>query len=229
MTQSRPLSVGMEGHTESIAVASVAQAQGAEVVALGPSGTRQGAMAKVLRQLQSKGPPRVCGYAAGPCGSWLARSLTHKGSVCWVVAPSWMPTPPGDRVQTDRRDARPLARLRRSGERTPVSVPAVDDDASRALSRAREDTLRALKAAQRRLKAFWLRPDSRSTGRAPWRPAHLRGLREVGCPTPAQQLGLQAYVQPVTAPTARLQRLAHELRDQVTPWRFPPVVEALQA
>src|SRR5262249_34823974 len=108
MTQSRPLSAGMERHTDPIQVGAVAhapdaRAQGAEVVAVGRSGTRQGAMAKVLRQLQSKGPPRVCGYAAGPCGSWLARSLTHKGSVCWVVAPSWMPTPPGDRVQTDRR------------------------------------------------------------------------------------------------------------------------------
>jgi len=219
----------MEGHKESIAVASVAQAHGAEVVALGPIGTRQCAMDKLLRHLQSKGPQLVCVYEAGPCGYWLYRYLTKKGSVCWVVAPSLIPKQPGDRVKTDRRDARHLARLMRSGDLTPVSGPAVDDDASRALSRAREDPLRELKAAKRRLKAFWLRPDSRSTGRAHGSPAHLRGLSEVGCPTPAQQLGFQEYVQPVTAQTARLQRLEHELRAQVTTWRFPPVVEALQA
>jgi hypothetical protein len=54
-----------------------------------------------------------------------------------------------------------LARLMRSGDLTPVYVPAVEDEAIRDLSRAREDTLRDLKAAKLRLKAFWLRHDIR--------------------------------------------------------------------
>jgi hypothetical protein len=40
---------------------------------------------------------------------------------------------------------------------------------------------------------------------------------------------VQAYVQTVTAQTARVPRLEHALRDQGPPWRFPPVAEALQA
>src|SRR5215510_10416071 len=174
MTQSSTLYVGMDVHKESIAVASVAQAHGAEVVSLGTIGTRQGDIDKLLRHLQSKGPPLVFVYEAGPCGSWLYRDLTKKGYVCWVIAPSLSPKMPGDRVNTDRRDARQLARLMRSGDLTPVSVPAVDDEASRALSRAREDTLRDLQAAKLRLQAFLLRHDIRSTGRAHWSPAHLR-------------------------------------------------------
>ena len=39
-----------------------------------------------------------------------------------------------DRVNTDRRDAVPRARLLRSGARTPISRPAVDDEALRDLS-----------------------------------------------------------------------------------------------
>ena len=39
----------------------------------------------------------------------------------------------------------------------------------------------------------------------------------------------QAYVHTVTAQTERLHRLAYDLREQVHPWRFSPVVEALQA
>jgi hypothetical protein len=120
MPQSRTLSVGLDVHKESLAVASVAQAHGAEVVSLGTSGTRQCAIEKLLRQLQSKGPQLVCVSEAGPCGSWLSRSLMNKGDVCWVVAPSLMPTKPGDRVTTDRRDARPWARRMRAGDRTPV-------------------------------------------------------------------------------------------------------------
>jgi hypothetical protein len=40
-----------------------------------------------------------------------------------VVAPSLVPTRPGDRVKTDRRDAVTQASLFRSGELTPVWVP----------------------------------------------------------------------------------------------------------
>ena len=85
----------------------------------------------------------------------------------------------------------------RSGDLTPVSVPAVDDEAIRALSRAREETLRDLKAATLRLQAFVLRHDIRSTGRANWGPAPLRWLSEVVCPTPAQPIVLQEDVQTV--------------------------------
>src|SRR5262245_48504949 len=117
-----------------------------------------------------------------------------------------MPKKSGDRVKTDRRDAMHLARLMRSGDLTPGSVPAVDDEAIRDLRRAREDTLRELKAAQLRRKAFLLRHDIRSTGRANWRPAHLRWLSGVGCPTPAQQSVLQEDVQTVTEQSERLDR-----------------------
>src|SRR3989475_5707591 len=229
MHQSSTLYVGLDVHKESIAVAYVAQDHGAEVVSLGTIGTRQCDIDKVLRQLQSKSKQLVFVYEAGPCGYWLYRYLLKKGYVCWVVAPSLIPKKPGDRVKTDRRDARQLARLMRSGDLTPVYVPAVDDEAIRDLSRAREDTLRDLKAAKLRLKVFLLRHDIRYTGRAHWSPAHLRWLSEVVCPTPAQHIVFQEYVQTGTEQTERLGRLELALHEQVHTWRFAPVVEALQA
>src|SRR2546427_6166572 len=229
MHQSSTLYVGLDVHKESIAVAYVAQEHGAEVISLGTVGTRQCDIDKLLRHLQSKSPQLVFVYEAGPCGYWLYRYLTKKGYVCWVVAPSLIPKKPGDRAKTDRRDARQLARLMRSGDLTPVYVPAVDDEAIRDLSRAREETLRDLKAAKLRRKAFVLRHDIRSTGRANWSPAHLRWLSEVICPTPAQQIVFQADVQTVTEQSERLGRLELELHEQVKTWRLAPVVEALQA
>src|SRR5262245_72235 len=117
----------------------------------------------------------------------------------------------------------------RSGDLTPVYVPQVEDEALRDLSRAREDTLRDLKAAKFRLKAFLLRHDIRYTGRATWGPAHLRWLSEVVCPTPAQHIVFQEYGRAVTAHPDRLQRLDQALHEQVTAWRLCPVVDALQA
>jgi transposase len=119
----------MDVHKESIAVAYVAQDHGAEVISLGTVGTRQCDIDKLIRHLQSKSPPLVSVYEAGPCGYWLSRYLMKKGYVCWVVAPSLIPKKAGDRVKTDRRDAMQLARLMRSGDLTPVYVPAADDEA----------------------------------------------------------------------------------------------------
>jgi transposase len=217
--ESSTLYVGMAVHHESIAVASVAKHHDAAVIYLGSLGTRHGDLEHLIRKRQSKAPHLVFVDEAGPCGSWLSRDLTKNGDACWVVAPSLIPQKAGDRVQTDRRDAGQLARLLRSGDLTPVYVPTVAAEAIRDLTRAREDALRDLKAAKFRLTAFLLRHDMRYTGRATWGPAHLRWLRAVVCPTPAQPSVCQEYVRAVTEHTERLQRLEQELTEQVQPWR----------
>jgi transposase len=229
MHQSSTLYVGLAVHQEAMAVAYVAKAHDAEVVYLGPIGTRQCDLDTLIRKLQAKSKHLVFVYAAGPCGSWLYRYLTKKGSVCWVIAPSLIPQKAGDRVKTDRREAIQRARLMRSGDLTPVYVPAVEDEAIRDLSRAREDGRRDLKAAKLRLKAFLLRHAIRYTGRATWGPAHLRWLSAVVCPTPAQQIVFQEYLRAVSEHTERLQRLEQELTDQGQTWRLAPGVDALQA
>jgi transposase len=229
MSQSRTLYVGMDVHKESIAVAYVGQDHHAGVISFGAIGTRQCAIDQLIRQMQSKSQHLVFVYAAGPCGYWLYRYRTQKGHVCGGVAPSLIPTKAGDRVKTHRRDAMQLARLMRSGDLTPVSVPQVGDEAIRDLSRAREDALRDLKTAKHRLTALLLRHDIRSTGQASWGPAHLRWLSEVGCPTPAQPIVFQEDVRAVTEHRERLGRLEQERQDCVQTWRLRPVVDALQA
>ena len=53
-----------------------------------------------------------------------------------MVAPSLTPTRSGERVKTDKRDARKLARLLRAGELTAVYIPEPTDEAIRDLCRA---------------------------------------------------------------------------------------------
>ena len=90
--------------------------------------------------LSKHGPVRAC-YEASACGYVLQRALTRKGIECDVIAPSLIPKRRGDRVKTDRRDARMLARLYRSGDLTPIHVPSAEEEALRELVRCR-DTLR---------------------------------------------------------------------------------------
>ena len=155
--QSSTHCVGMDVPQESMAGASVAQAHGAEGISLATIGTRPGDLDTRRRHRQSQRTPRIFVDESAPGGDWLSRDLMKQGSACGVVAPALIPQQAGDRVKTDRRDAMPRARLRRSGALTPVDGPMVAAEASRDWSRAREDRLRALKAAQLHLKAVWFR------------------------------------------------------------------------
>jgi transposase len=157
MRQSRTLYLGWAVHQDSMAVAYVAQEHGAEVSYLGAIGRRQCDLDQLIRTMQSKAPHLIFVYEVGPCGDWLYRSCTKTGDDCWVVAPSLVPQKAGDRLKTDRRDAMPLARLARSGDLTVVDGPNGEDEAIRDLTRARDDTLSALKDAKFRLQAFLLR------------------------------------------------------------------------
>jgi transposase len=101
---------------------------------------------------------RVC-YEAGPTGFGLYRLLRSMGVCCDVVAPSLVPRSPGDRVKTDRRDARRLARLHRSGELVAIAVPTPQQEAVRDLCRARAALVRDRRRARQRLDKFLLRHD----------------------------------------------------------------------
>ncbi|MBI3450639.1 MAG: IS110 family transposase [Acidobacteria bacterium] len=221
--------VGLDVHKDSISVAHALEDRDSEVTFVGPIGTRQCDIDKLVRRLQSKAPHLVFAYEAGPCGYVLHRYLTGKGLECLVVAPSLIPKKPGDRIKTDRRDAIELARLLRSGDLTAVYVPSIEDEAIRDLSRAREDSVKDLKASKLRLKSFLLRLGITYVGRADWNAAHLRYLARVVCPTPVQQIVFQEYLHAVTEISDRLKRLEAELRGHVSSWRLSPLVESYQA
>src|SRR6266566_580258 len=99
--------LGLDVHAETIAVALAEP--GGEVRSLGIIPNEPSAVAKLVRKLGGREQLRAC-YEAGPCGYVLYWQLTKLGVACDVVAPTLVPTKPGDRAKTDRRDAEKLAR-----------------------------------------------------------------------------------------------------------------------
>lgn len=182
-------------------------------------GPRPVDMEQRVRTRPSQAHPLVLVDAAGPWGAGRSHELTKQDHRWGGVAPARMPQQPGDRVQTDRRDAVPRARLRRAGARTLGDGPTMADEALRARHRARAKALRALQAATFRLTACWLRHDRRDTGAAHGGPAPRRWRAEGGCPTPAPPMGWPASVRAVTEHPERLGRLAQALHELVTTWR----------
>ena len=82
-----------------------------------------------IRRLVGRFPdPRWlrAGYEAGPTGYELARLLHRLHVRCEVIAPSLIPKAPGDKVKTDKRDCRRLARLHRAGELVAILAPDRD-------------------------------------------------------------------------------------------------------
>jgi len=99
----------------------------------------------------------VATYEAGFCGFELYRQLTELGVGCLVAAPGLIPRKPGDRVKTDRRDARKLAKDLRDDELSGVYVPTREDEQVRDYLRLYEDFRSDLRKAKQRLQHFLLR------------------------------------------------------------------------
>jgi transposase len=113
----------------------------------------------VRRLVARLGDPRrlrAC-YEAGPTGYELARLLHRLDVRCQVIAPALIPKAPGDRIKTDSRDCRRLARLHRAGELVAIRIPTVAEEAVRDLCRARADMLADRSRARLRLGGFLLR------------------------------------------------------------------------
>ncbi len=114
----------------------------------------------------------VC-YEAGPGGFDLLRVLTELGVACDVVAPSLIPVRAGDRVKTDRRDAKKLVRLYRGGQLSYVQPPGAETEGLRDLMRCRDDLRRARTAARHRVSKQLLRHGRiYREGRCQWTKTH---------------------------------------------------------
>jgi transposase len=104
------------------------------------------------------GPDGVAvAYEAGPGGYDLFRLLAGMGVVCDVIAPSLVPVRVGDRVKTDRRDAKKLVRLLRAGKLVFVAAPTPETEGLRDLLRCRDDLRCARTAARHRVAKQLLR------------------------------------------------------------------------
>ena len=127
------LYVGLDVHKDSIAVA-IAKAGGSPPQSCGSwGGTNLSAERGLLRLRKKFGVSKEeisVAYEAGPTGFTLARRLEQLGYRCLVAAPSEIPQKPGERVKTDRIDARKIARLHRAGELEGIHVPGAADSRS---------------------------------------------------------------------------------------------------
>jgi len=119
-----------------------------------------------------------CGYEAGCLGYTLYHQLTNAGINCVILAPTTMLTPQGQRIKTDRRDARFIAHCLCYGGYHPVYIPTGEDDAVKEYLRMRDDIKQAVKKLKQQINAFVLRHGCQYTG-AKWTIKHITWLNKL--------------------------------------------------
>lgn len=155
--------------------------------------------------------PRVrCCYEAGPTGYGLARGLRARGIACDVVAPGLVPVRPGDRVKTDPRDARKLARLHAGGLLEAITVPSEQVEALRDLVRAREDARLDRMRDRHRMSKFLLRHGLRMPNKS-WGATRRGWLGSLTFTYAHQQQAFQTYLHALDLVDRRIEALERDL------------------
>jgi transposase len=213
--------VSLDVHKNSIVAATLPPAGGA------PQVQRIENTERAIRRLIGRlgGPEGLAvAYEAGPCGYDLLRLLGRLGVACDVIAPSLVPVRAGDRVKTDRRDAKKLVRLYRAGELSFVSPPTPAQEGLRDLVRCADDLRRARTAARHRVGKQLLRYGRIfREGKKSWTKQHQAWVRAQRLEEPNAQRALEHMLAHLDGLDAQLAALEHELAEIATrePWADP--------
>ena len=176
--------------------------------------------------LRAQGESISVAYEAGPTGFVLARACAAAQIPCLVAAASRIARAPGERVKTDRRDARKLAELGRAGLLTVVRPPTEDEEAVRDLCRGRDDARLDLLRARHRLGKFLMRHGRAfGTGKqGAWSQAHRWWLGQQTFERMAERVMFEDYLLAVEQTEARRRSLELHLEEVAREPRYAEAV-----
>lgn len=220
--------VGLDVHKEAISVAMLLPGESRPVE--WQTSNDAAAIRRLVRKLQRAacGEVRLC-YEAGPCGYAAQRLIQGMEVSCIVVAPSLIPRKPGERIKTDRRDARKLAELLRAGLLTEVHSPTEADEAVRDLCRAREDAHSDLVRGRHRVSKLVLRHGwTWNGGKKAWGQGHRLWLRSLRFEHKEDQWVLEDYLLALEHIEERLRSLDERIELVSLDSRYATVVAALR-
>lgn len=183
---------------------------------------------KYFRKIQDHhGRVHAC-YEASSCGFGLQRALEAQGISCEVVAPSSIPRRSGERVKTDRRDARKLATMYAAGLLTTISIPDEEQEAIRSLLRCRGDLTETITRTKQRILAFLLTRGFQYPGKARWTQKFHVWVRALPMPE-IDQITLHTYLHQLEQLEHEVHRIEADLRALASRARYQALVKVLMA
>lgn len=201
---------GLDTHKKSISVA--LYLPGEQVPIEWKEANTEASLRRLARRLKKRASGELQGcYEAGGCGYAVQRTLASHGVECQVVAPSLIPRKPGERVKTDRRDARKLGQLLRAGLLTQVQPPTPQQEADRDLCRARGQARDDRMRARHRLSKFLLRRGITWSDGSNWTKAHMRWLARLSFECDSAQQVYNDYLSAEHLASERLSSLTQAI------------------
>jgi len=182
---------------------------------------------RLVRKLKTLPGNVRCVYEAGVNGYHLYRVLSKARISCDIAAPSLTPRRAGNRVKTDRRDAKMLAKLYRSGELTSITIPGPDQESLRDLVRAREDEMEDQQRCRHRLSRFLLRRGIKYGAGKAWSKAHEKWLKDVRLDDSNAQAVLDDYRTALLETTARMKGLEEKIREAAKAPQYQKLIDCL--
>jgi transposase len=205
-----PTHLGLDVHKDTISVGVLRPDQ--QVPDVERIAHDEASVRRLVGRLGDPGMLRACDEA-GPTGFELARLLHRLDVRCQVIAPSLIPRAPGDKVKTDRRDCRRLARLHRAGELVAIRIPTLQEEAVRDLCRTRADMVEDLGRARQRLGKFLLRHGRPWRGGSTWTRAYQTWLGSQRFDHPALTQTFGHYLAAVEVRNTQLDAVEADLAD----------------
>jgi transposase len=206
-----PISVGLDVHLSSIAAAAYFVESGEVAERSFAGDDAQG----IIEWVSSFGVRAQTVYESGFCGFTLKRKLDDAGIPCKIAAISKLAKPTGDKVKTDKRDARFLARQLACNNITAVHVPTIEREGMRDTSRALCITRSNLAAAKQRVIQSHHRYGLRYPGtRGAWTKDWLAWAKPLKMPSKGAQIAYDCHM----ATALRLIDEKKELEQTIALW-----------
>jgi transposase len=154
-------------------------------------------------------------YEAGPCGFWLYDRLTEDGIETIVVPPSLIPIESGNKVKTDKRDSRKLARLLESNMLKRVYVLNEEDRVDRELLRTRRQIVEHRNDVARQIKSKLLFYGIRSpfAPRYGWGQNYLQWLKGIKFPRESLKVCFESLIEVYEYLTNQLIHMNQRVKD----------------
>jgi transposase len=159
---------------------------------------------------QAPGQVEFC-YESGVCGFELKRRIEDLGCKCVVIAPSLVPRKPGERIKTDRRDAKKLLQYFKAGLLTEVQAPDEQAEADRELTRLRETAKDNQKRLRQQILTLLTRHGYVYGVGKNWTQKHIAWIRAIQFTEPMLTKVFENYFDEMIHCTCRLENLDKEL------------------
>lgn len=219
--------IGMDVHKASVQMA-VYEENGMEPIYERRLNNDTDLLVKEVSRYSREGETEVA-YEAGCLGYVIQRAMEKAGITCYVLPANKVAKKREDRIKTDKRDARLIARELRSQNIRPIAVPTITDEAVRDLMRCREDAKEDLRRVKQRLLKFLLRHGYSYSEGTNWTEKHWKWIGQIIFTDENERLVYEEYRSQIQGLMERLGRIERQVVEVAESVRYKKAVSRLRA